>query len=173
MTSSPTFQKLQVVHLGCFLQPTKNRKYLEKPWLYRCIIIFYIKRTHLEKCFMLQYYVTQMLLKRQNMLSVFHCIIPGSVSQLEPWPWTLAPSPLPDVAPPGSCWGLLRSRSSAGPSGSSAAAVWRTWMCLIALGLNVAFWRENGLTCSEGDWGRGKEPSSFRCLLVSLASWFV
>lgn len=29
------------------------------------------------------------------------------------------------------------------------------------------------LTCSEGDEGRGMEPSSFRCLLVSFASWLV
>lgn len=29
------------------------------------------------------------------------------------------------------------------------------------------------LTCSEGDCGCGKEPSSFRCLLVSFANWFV
>lgn len=29
------------------------------------------------------------------------------------------------------------------------------------------------LTCSEGDEGRGIDPSSFRCLLVSFASWLV
>ena len=47
---------------------------------------------------------------------------PTGGTRLWPEPQTPSPSPPRCAAPPGSCWEPLRSRSSAGPSGSSAAS---------------------------------------------------
>lgn len=113
--SSLTCQMSQVAHLDH--QSTKKKIFF---WDAKYIQTHEIWNKFFTFVFMVSFMVNKF--KREKVDCVHHNVPVGGCLP-GPGPLTLSPSRLLDAGPPGSCWGPLRSHSSAGLSGSSAASV--------------------------------------------------